>query len=63
MQLLVMCNFSYATMGSSSCMYHMQLKMNGVQQLQNDSFFLLLDNLNLMVTNVHNIAMWQNHKS
>ncbi len=38
---LVICNLSYAIMEFNSYMCHMQLKMNCIQQLQNDNFLLV----------------------
>jgi hypothetical protein len=38
------CNLSYTTMGSSNYMCYMQLKISCIQQLQNDSFFLVMMN-------------------
>jgi hypothetical protein len=40
-QLLVVCNLFYATMGFSNCMCCIQLKISCIRQLQNDNFILV----------------------
>ncbi len=42
MQLLIVCNLSYATMGFNSCMCCMQLKISCIRQLQNHSFLVVM---------------------
>jgi hypothetical protein len=38
-ELLVVCNLFYATMGSNNCMCCIELKISCIQRLQNDNFF------------------------
>jgi hypothetical protein len=57
MQLLIVCNLSYVTMGSSSCMCWRNQKISCIRQLQNDSFLLVKSSQILKLASIH-IDFW-----